>query len=733
MMAVTVIDHKKAGKPEKIDLCEALRRGLTLESLILQADVEAGSPVLLEKLAGEVEIAQSKEDQVKLVSGKLTDTSWLALVARLDATTREAFRLRLRATRGLASAVDALFKAITRNEPAPERPPEEKPSVAVEQRLKDVFKDLPAEISGTLRVPMRYNLTPYGVLEIDEESEKQRVICPAPLVVTRLYSDTATRSQSVLVGWLTARGWRFEHLPRKTIAVSRSLAEQGSDLGLPVDSSNAADVVAYLSAFLAVNDADFPIVPVTDTMGWKDEGFILGLTWIDRKGTQNADAVNPGRAPLHLNSTHPGTRQFVECWTSAGKYDRWLTQIEKLRNFPTLYLALAASVAPPIMQFLPTARNFILDFCGGNATATSSGKTTTLRVAASVWGRPTDDGSGVINGWNITRPNLEDTAARQTYLPLFLDDTNKVRGLHRDAGAFFTDVIYDLAQGASKSKMGVEGNKIGRKMRQTWRTVVLSTGETPLTSLAKGAAGAAARVLTVWGSPFGVENGAMARLAKETTLELSGNYGFFGHRVIRWLCSPTHQKELQEHYKEAMNYWSDQAGEDKVVHRATDYIALLDTALWVAYECGLPVPDQEQSPLHLAWTAVQRASRDADKPAQALADIYRWCVQRQAAFWGRHEVDSLDRPINPPPHWLGVWNRGELWEWIGIAPDTLKRELERLSYDFEAITSAWKERGWLYCPKAGGRLYPVTYQGSVQAPAFKVRRSAIDGTQQTDN
>lgn len=96
----------------------------------------------------------------------------------------------------------------------------------------------------------------------------------------------------------------------------------------------------------------------------------------------------------------------------------------------------------------------------------SSGKTTALRVAASVWGGP-----GYLQRWRATDNGLEALAAVHSDTLLVLDELAQMDP--RAAG----EASYMLANGSGKSRADRNGNARSVK---TWRLLFLSAGETSL-------------------------------------------------------------------------------------------------------------------------------------------------------------------------------------------------------------------------------------------------------------
>jgi putative DNA primase/helicase len=155
----------------------------------------------------------------------------------------------------------------------------------------------------------------------------------------------------------------------------------------------------------------------------------------------------------------------------------------------------------------------ICGFAGGGFHFTgrsSVGKTTCLRVAASVCGD-----KNYIKSWRTTDNGLESVAAQYNDSLLILDEMSQVDP--NKAG----DIAYMLANGCGKTRANSQG---GAQSTKTWRVLFLSSGETSLSTRMglggkKSQVGQDIRLLNVSASPsnhsFGIfedlhgfENGA---------------------------------------------------------------------------------------------------------------------------------------------------------------------------------------------------------------------------------
>jgi uncharacterized protein (DUF927 family) len=105
--------------------------------------------------------------------------------------------------------------------------------------------------------------------------------------------------------------------------------------------------------------------------------------------------------------------------------------------------------------------------------ASSSGKTTALRVAASVWGNP----AMFVRQWRATANGLEGLAALHNDGLLILDELGQMEG--KQAG----EAAYILANGKGKARASRSGEA---RDSASWRLLFLSSGENGLAELMQG-------------------------------------------------------------------------------------------------------------------------------------------------------------------------------------------------------------------------------------------------------
>lgn len=609
--------------------------------------------------------------------------TWLAspLVAR-------AAILALR-QRGITREVDALLKAV-------------EAAVREATRAKHVVvPDLGTEMPP-LRLPPGWVIDDGGISR--DRGEMIERVTHAPLLVTGVL-ESVRGAQRVWLQWRNGDGrWLSTTVRRSAVRDVRAIVSALADGGADVTSNNAKDVVQWLADLDGVND--LPRALVSETLGWQgetgDRGFLLGRRLCappspnapspkaEAEKAKEDDEIDPDAPPsrwgprtviLHADE---GLAQVADGFAVSGDRAAWVAALDDVWGYPSVVIGLYASLAAPYLGIIPNAPNAIIDWSG----ETSHGKTTALRVAASVWGNPDERAGGIVHSWKATPSSIERIAGLCQHVPLFLDDTKQA-----SSPEFVRDMIYLLAGGRGKTRATPDG------MRTTaaWRMPLLSTGESAITSFSQDA-GARARCLCLTGLPF--KDGARGEQVWRLTETVAAHHGHAGRELVTTLAARRATwRDIQQAYDSDREAWAARA-QGGPAARAAATLALIETGARAAHEIlGLPEPDGGRAAvLAYAWEAATRGILDTDRPLAALEAVYRWAVAHSSEFWGRHEMlgrGPLATPRQPGKGWAGAWGDSSTWPDLAFVPEVLDRVLRFHGHEPSGIIEAWLGRGWL--------------------------------------
>jgi hypothetical protein len=373
-----------------------------------------------------------------------------------------------------------------------------------------------------------------------------------------------------------------------------------------------------------------------------------------------------------------------------------------------MMISIYASAVAPILEILKLP-GFVVDFSGD----TSGGKTTALRLAASVWGKPSESYPTAMYSWDATKVWIERVTGYLHNLPLILDETKRVRH-----PKMIRDVIYDFCQGQGRGR----GNPDGTRRIDSWRTVLISSGEGAATSFRQDA-GTRARVLSLKGKPLGADPVVGGRISEDLQVALATNYGHLGRRLVEYLVANSNNHEqIRSVFKTARDSYASIA-RNAVARRHAAHLAALDVAASILHQIGLPRPTVD--PFAELVESAATAGADADRPLAAMQDLVSWCAANQVRFWGRHELTSVGAARVPYDGWAGCWGGGDDWDYIAVTGQTLRSVLKELGHHPDEVITRWNERAWLYRGNGRNRSRVVRIDGA-SVRCYCIDRQAAD-------
>ena len=299
----------------------------------------------------------------------------------------------------------------------------------------------------------RFQLTSSGVIFVGKDKDGHELppcwICSALNVVAKT-RDAKSGEWGRLLEWMDDDGIKHQWamplalLQGDSSDVRRELAR----LGLTISPSKMARDL--LSSYIQV----FPVeerARCVDKLGWHDDIYV----------TAN-EAIGESTEKIVFQNVN----SLDSAWSVKGCVEDWRNSIGRLA-VGNSRLIFAISTA-----FAPCLANIVGEDSGGFhfRGASSSGKTTALKVAASVWGNP----EKYIRLWRSTANGLEGLAALHNDGLLILDELSQMNP--QDAG----ECAYLLANGQGKTRASRCGTA---RQSMRWSLLFLSAGEETLSAL----------------------------------------------------------------------------------------------------------------------------------------------------------------------------------------------------------------------------------------------------------
>lgn len=412
-------------------------------------------------------------------------------------------------------------------------------------------------------------------------------------------------------------------------------------------------------------------------VGWCDESFVLPDT-----------VIGPGAQDVIFQSGEHGHDEHTQAGTQTG----WQAHIAaRALDNPLLLLALSAAFAGPLLARC-NAEGGGLHFVGDSST----GKTTLLEAACSVWGGP-----NYRRSWRATANGMEGAAALFNDCLLALDEISECDP--REVGA----MVYTLGNGRGKQRAGRTGSA---RTLTRWRCFVLSSGErTIATTMQEGGhrakAGQSVRLLDIpaartfgaWDTLHDLPSGtAFSDAIKRATTRHHGHTGrAFLEQLTRDRRDFCARLERVKGFAQFAATGSE--GQDK---RSAGRFALLALAGEVATEYGLTgwpkgAAVQAAAVGLRAWRSLR--GRGNDERRQIL--------ERVSGFIDRHGDARFSRMDASDPSSIrdrvGWWQDAPSGRIYLFTAEGLREALK--GFDFHRALDALQEAGALPAPGADGK------------------------------
>lgn len=513
-----------------------------------------------------------------------------------------------------------------------------------------------------------------------------------------------------LAWWSTAsKAWVHKTFPRVTLAHKSTIVGLAA-VDVPVNTSNATLLVGWIDAFLNSNP-DLPTDSLQTRQGWgRHEGepyFVLGRTALG--------AVPPG-----LKVEPPdGLSGILASVRRAGTLEDQLCMMETVSKYPYALMTVLGALSAPLLVPI-NCPSYIVDL----GDTTSSGKTTSVMAAGSMFGYTSDKGESLLQTWGTTVVNAEVLVSHLGNLPILFNELQLLRKV--DVGQAVVHMITE-GQGGGRGKM--DG---GRVTSGFWRTVLISCGESTLTERLPGM-GVSARCVSIAHRPFGADTSVNKDSANYVRAKCEQAFGWLGYIFIRYLISIKNEwKLLEEEYESRKRDFEERAS-GGITYRVAQYVAAMDltrTLMMEALEAyavehgAEPVGPNEPSEYESCFMT------DADW----LTFINGYMTMTKANPSESRFNRMLSYALTVPSRFIGVGgNSPPVIDGIMTADFREVHLAEKFVADFvakhigEAQVSStvrdWIRRGWLH--RQGGYLPYMRKRGPHKVVGWTVSKEAL--------
>lgn len=449
-----------------------------------------------------------------------------------------------------------------------------------------------------------------GRLWKSADGENFRHITFTPPFIKADLRDVDSGMIRALVGVKVYKSVRECVLDRDTLLSNTKIVAAIAPLGANISTSNARDVVSYLTdcdgAFASVR----PSYESVSRMGWAKEPLGPFMPYDADGGSVRFDPAL---------DTQNKAKPFL---MPRGTLENWITGIAPAREDSIAFRAiLAASFASPLIALLGV-QTFIVYIWGKSR----SGKTPSLKAAGSVWGDPSEGTDSYYRTFSDTPKSIVRTATFLGDIPILLDELQSKGAVGGQKGKqqAVEDLVYGLSLGHERGALNSNRTMMGCG---SWRSLTIATGEIPII-IDNSQQGAVNRTLEINAEPF--DN---PRAAQEMHRLVSEQYGTAGRAFIEKL-----KEEDADFYQKEWVKIRDAVCDIAYDNPQAENIALLAFADALAeyfiFTPGISWADAVSVAKKFASELVKltKSSDERDTDRKAIQFIGEWLVKNDAHF-----------------------------------------------------------------------------------------------------
>jgi len=285
---------------------------------------------------------------------------------------------------------------------------------------------------------------------------------------------------------------------------------------------------------------------------------------------------------------------------------------------------------------------------------------------------------------------MERLAALYSDLPMLVDERQVVG----DRQELVEGLVYMLGLGRSK----IRGTKSGGlEAARTWNTIVLTTGEEPLSS-DSSPTGVKTRALELYGAPFEGDE----REARSIYGLAAEHHGHAGPLFIRRLMA-----ELEKDpnlVKADVDIMTGLLEKEAPGALGSHLTAVAIVAAADAYASEWVFGESEEQAFQGAVTLAQtvlshlETAAAADEANRALEWVRSWVSQHAAKFPAHGEAEPMERF-----GWTGHGTYGDAG-WVYILPSAFRKCMKEGGFSERRVLRDFAERGWIETSAEGGEV-----------------------------
>lgn len=625
----------------KTDLAEYLRDFSIDEYKLLEKKAKTLYRVRLESNIVDQDPAIAIEGAIKFIKTELKDQSKAYINTFIETHLKDHFTLTSSQVRDIKSTISKNGKNGNKFKKVP--------------LTKDKIK-IDAELNIEINVPVPYCLkTVYGEVGtfkhsiiIDAESGTDKdvydIICYNPTWLKNSFVDPLTKFHYLELCYEYRGGVIAQIVSQKDILTTAGLKGLTAT-GLNVPESKTKALADYFATYISKSKT-LTEREIYSRFGWSINNSIFVI------GTHAVSIDNKKTAHLTKDILAETAQALEPIGTPAG----WIDATKGLLQYDNVRFICYAAATALILKVLGGA-SFVVE----QVADTSKGKTITAQLAMSMFGNP----EKLKMATSATKIFIERTCATCNDLPIFLDETSMMQP------EILTETVYMITNERGRGRAKKDG---GVEKIDTWKSVMLTTGETPLTNSAS-LGGQDVRIISIYNGigAFDPEN---VEYYKD---RMEDNYGQIAPLIIQKILSEGDNLKIQ--YEMVRSKLKEFSKDDKtgVMGRAVDTYALIAMAGFIFEDVLNDIGEDPKD----AGTLIEKmfcdklTQSDGSLPDRAFTIVYDWIMENKKNFC-ENKVGAAGDRYDLYGNISMEWPDEEVpYDYIDIIPQKLKEIIDK--------------------------------------------------------
>nr|WP_276531995.1 DUF927 domain-containing protein [Brevibacillus invocatus] len=398
-----------------------------------------------------------------------------------------------------------------------------------------------------------------------------------------------------------------------------------------------------------------------------------------------------------------------------GTLEAWCQMVgEEVLGNPWLEFALAAGFTAPLLSILKEEAHMdslFFNFFG----VTSTGKTLTTRLAASIFGLPDTGRKGLLVTWYGTDQGILYNLHGNYGVPIVIDDTSMM-----EEGKDLTQFAYTVVAGLAKMALTSQGTK---REQGDWMTTIFSSSEKSIFGETDQRSGIRVRFFEI-NEPCLTRSAENAERIEQVILK---NYGHAGPIFAKHLLKIGNDEIRRRWRKNRLDLLAQLEQMDSFTKRIAGKLAIVKLAGELANEAlglGLDLDELTESLLHIE----RKSMSERNKGDEAYQFIMSYFVRNRHKFFR----DKSDWDKNKPIVGKYIEKNGVVTQ-IQIPKEEFEKLMKQEKFNVEQVVSKWKESGRLIHDVGKNTLTRVFQPGVPKMPQYVFKVETISNDEKQAN